>query len=262
MFEPIAFIIRPIVLLAVFCIGLRLLPCLEQRYPAHPKLMELDFEEVDPTFVDSLIAQTKELSEIGFDEPTLVQIPNFVPQVVLYLILLVNRQSGDKAMVTAIVSQRLVSPLQGLYLQFSTRFDSGEEFYTYNAPKIGAFLPHAKEVRTQVPSVEDAQELYRLHTFVMNKHQVQGKKVLYEPGQALDYLARFTFSFDEEVQRGWVFHDQESDTYRPTFKGACLFLWRLTEPFKALHQIALNRKAKNTLEEFRRASVSENQHEA
>jgi hypothetical protein len=195
------------------------------------------------------------LFKIGFDEPTLVQIPKFVPQVNSYLIMLVNRHTGDKAMVTALVSQRL----QLLYLEFTTRFGSGEVFNTLNATEIPAFPPYAKKVRTQVPAVDDAQELYRLHTFVMNKHQVQGEKVLYEPGQALDYLARFAFlkPFDEQVKRGWLFYDQESDSYRMTFKGAYPIVWGLMQPFKALRKMALNRRAKNILEEFHQASVSE-----
>jgi len=257
MFEPIAFFIWPLALLAVFCLGLPLLLCLEKRYPAHPKLMELDFEKIDSSLGDFLMTQTKALFKIGFDEPTLIQIPNFVPQVNSYLIMLVNRQTGDKAMVTALVSQGL----QLLYLEFTTGFDSGEVFNTHNATEIPAFPPYAKKVRTQVPAVDDAQELYRLHTFVMNKHQVQGRKVLYEPGQALDYLARFGF-FDEQVKGGWLFYDQESDSYRPTFKGACLIVWRLMQPFKALHKMALNRRAKNILKEFHRANESENLFEA
>src|SRR5258708_24573754 len=220
MFEPIAFFIWPLALLAVFCLGLPLLICLEHRYPAHPKLMELDFEEVDPSLGDFLMTQTKALFKIGFDEPTLVQIPNFVPQINSYLIMLVNRQSGDKTMVTALVSQGLVPPLQVLYLEFSTRFDSGEVFCTHNATEIQAFPPHPKEVPTQVPPVEDSQELYRLHTFVISKHQVQGKKVLYEPVQALAYFARFAFlkSCAQQIKTGWLLVHPQTDSEPPASK--------------------------------------------
>src|SRR5258707_11426229 len=140
MTEHLDFFIWPLALLAVYYLGFPLLIRLQQRFPAHPKLMELDFEKIDSSLGDFLMTQTKALFEIGFDEPTLVQIPNSAPHVNSYLIMLVNRHTGDKAMVTAIVSQGLV-PLQVLYLEFSTRFDSGEVFDTHNATEIPAFPP-------------------------------------------------------------------------------------------------------------------------
>jgi hypothetical protein len=209
------------------------------------------------------MTQTNALFEIGFDEPTLVRIPNQAPQVNAYLIMLTNRQTGDSAMVTAIVGEGIVR-LQALYVEFSTRFDSGEEFNTHNAPELLPFPPAPMAVRTQVPSLTDPQELYRLHSFVMSKFSLAGKKVLYEPGQAMEYLVRFAFleSYNRQVKRGWFYYDQENDLYRPTLRGAYRITWGLMQPFKALRKMALNRRAKSILKEFHRASESENLFEA
>jgi hypothetical protein len=256
--EHLELFIWSLALMPAYYVGFPLFMRWHGRYPAHPKTKELNFEKLGLSIAEFLMTQTKALFELGFDEPTMVQIPNAASYVNSFRILLVNRQTGDTAMVTAIVAQapmiagQPLFRLQALSVEFSTCFDSGEVFDTHNIPVILAFPPAPMTVRTQVPMVKDSHELFRLHTFVMTKHNPQGKKVLYEPGQGLDYLSRVAFlkPYDEQVKRGWLYYDQKNDLYRLTFKGAYLIGWRLMQPVKALLRIALNRKAKNTLEEF------------
>jgi hypothetical protein len=240
--------------LAYYYLGLPLLVGLRQSYPAPPTLTELDFEELDPSLAEFLTTRTRTLFELGFDEPTLVHVPDGAPNVTAYLIMLINRRTGDKAMVTAFVARGLV-PIQSLYVEFYTRFDTGEAFNTHNCRTLPAFPPAPLAVRTQAPSVDDPRELYRLHTFVMGKRDVRGKKLVYEKGQALDYLARFAFlkCYEEQVKRGWLRYDPESICYRPTFKGAYRVVWGLLQPFKALRTMALHRRARAILTEFHQA---------
>ena len=243
--------------LGYYYLVLPLLIGLRQRYPASPTLTELDFEELAPSLAEFLMTRTRTLYELGFDEPTLVQIPNATPNVRAYLIMLVNRRTGDKAMVTVLVGRAPI-PMHSLYVEFSTRTDSGEVFDTHNSRTLPAFPPAPLKVRTQVPSVDDLRELYQLHRFVMAKQDVHGKKVLYEPGQALDYLLRFAFVdvYEDKVKRGWLYFDQQSGCYRPTFKGSYLVVWGLLQPFKSLRTIALRRRARSILAEFRQACAA------
>lgn len=252
MAEPFDQLLLLLGLVPAYYLGIPLLVGLGQRYPASPNLTELDFEELEPSQAEFLMTRTRKLYELGFDEPTLVQIPNGAPHVTAYVIMLVNRRTGDKAMVSALVAEGPI-PLQTLYVEFSTRFDTGEVFDTHNSRIIPAFPPSPLAVRTQVPSVYDPRELYQLHNFVMAKHDVRGKKVVYEPGQALDYLLRFAFVkvYEDQVQRGWLYFDQRSGYYRPTFKGCYRIIGGLQQPVKALRTIALHRRARAILEEFR-----------
>ena len=252
MAEPFDQLLVFLALLLGYFLVLPIVVGLGQRYPASPMLTELDFDELERSQAEFLMTRTQTLYELGFDEPTLVQVCNGAPNVNAYVIMLVNRRTGDKAMVSALVAQGLI-PLQSLYVEFSTRFDTGEVFNTHNSRTLPAFPPAPLAVRTQVPSVNDLRELYRLHTFVMGKHDVRGKKVLYEPGQALDYLLRFAFVkvYENQVKRGWLYFEQRSGCYRPTFKGSYLIVGALQQPFKALRTMALNRRARAILEEFR-----------
>jgi hypothetical protein len=171
--------------------------------------------------------------------------------------MLVNRQTGDKAMVTAALGHG-VTQIQTCYVEFSTRFETGEVFNTLNSSELNAFRPGPKTTRTQVPLLGDPHVLYELHRFVMSKHGAGGRKVLYEPGEALDYLARFAFikSYEQQVERGWLYYDEGGDCYRPTLKGAYLMTWGLLQPFKAFRKSALHRRARQILEEFGQARAS------
>ena len=246
-----------LVLIALFYIGGPLLVRFRVRLPGHPKLLSLDMESLPPEIAKFLMARTRDLFELGFDEPTLVHLPNPAPHVTTYLILLVNRPAGDKALVTVVIGERAPYE-QSFHVEFSTRFESGAEFNTHNISLLLAFPPGPQAVRTQVPSLRDPVRLYELHNFVMNKHVIHGKKVLYQQGEALDYLARFTFvkSYEEQVQQGWLFYEEPRDMYRPTFKGAFLLAWGLVQPVKSLRKIALAWRARRILREFEQASAS------
>ena len=228
---------------------------LQQRYPATPVLNKLELDELDSPFTKFLITQSKALFELGFDEPTIVQIPELSHIVSAYLIMLVNRQSGDKAMITALWTSHGLVPLKARCVEFSTRFEGGEVFDTHNISQPLAFPPDPLAVRTQVPMLKDPRELYQLHTYVMNKHDVSGKKILYEPGEALEYLIRFVLikPYKEKVTRGWMYYDQQSDNFRLTLRGAYRVSWGLMQPFKALRAMALKRRARRILKEFHEA---------
>jgi hypothetical protein len=177
-----------------------------------------------------------------------------VPNVVNYLIMLINRESGDKAMVSAIIGTGVVRRLTS-YLEFSTRFESGQLFDTCNADELMVFPAGEKSVRTHVPSIREASELYRLHKYVMGKHAPTGHKVVYEPGGVFDYLIRYAFEepYAEQARRGWLYFDERLDLYKPTLKGAYLMTWGLLQPMKAIRRKLLERRNRPLLDEFERA---------
>src|ERR1700675_476644 len=91
------------IIVPVYYLGVPLLIRSQQRYPTHLELMELDFEELDPAIAKFIRTRSVSLSALGFDEPTLVQ--TGTPSVSAFLLMLVNRQTGDKAVVTALVGR-------------------------------------------------------------------------------------------------------------------------------------------------------------
>jgi hypothetical protein len=86
----------------------------------------------------------------------------------------------------------------------------------------------------------------------MDKHGATGRKVMYEPGKGLEFLSRMVLieSYEDFVRRGLMYHDQLTDCYRPTMKGAFLMTWALMQPIKAFRNMALKRKARKVVNEF------------
>jgi hypothetical protein len=249
--EPVIWLIA--VLLILFYIAAPLYVRFGTRHSANPSFGRLELEQLDPPVADFLRSHTLELLNLGFDELTLVHIPDATPHETSYLILLVNRQSGDKAMVTATIPKHsLVRPV--LYFEFSTRFENGTAFDTVNVQEL-LYPPDSETVRTQVPQVSDVRQLYQLHKYVMDKHGMVGGKVLFQPGKALDYLARFVFiqTFESKARRGLMFYDPGSNCYFLTLKGAFLMTWALLPPIKGFRYSMLRRRARKIMAEFEQA---------
>jgi hypothetical protein len=248
---PLILFLITAVLLILFYIGAPLYVRFGTRHSANPSFGRLELEQLDPPVAEFLKSHTLELLNLGFDELTLVHIPDATSHVTLYLMMLINRQRRDKAMVTAMIakSDNLVRPV--LYFEISTRFENGKVFDTHNCREL-MYPPDLETVRTQVPQVNDVSQLYELHKYVMDKHGMVGGKVLFEPGKALDYLARFTFieTFENYARRGLMFYDSPSNCYIPTLKGAFLMTWALLPPIKAFRYAILWRRARRIMAEF------------
>jgi len=254
MFGISGWLVWPPIVLAFYYLGLPLVIRNKQRYPAHPKLHEVDFETVDPQIAKFLRLQAKRLSNIGFDEETFVTIPKSSPIVSIYLVMLVNRLTGDRAKATVMVANA-VPPHVVCFIEFSTSFEGGEDFNTHNIAEPMVYPPDPGSVRTQVPTVKNARELFELHRFVVSRDVIGGKKIMYEPGQALAWLSRHAYeeSYEQKVKRGWLYYDQSTDCYRPTIRGLYRVAWRVMPPFKNLLISALRRRGERVLNEFREA---------
>ena len=243
---------------AIYYLGLPLLIYFQQRLEAHPQFTKLDFHQLSPATAEFLLERTKALLDVGFDEPTVVRMPNPLPNLTTNLIMLVNRATGDKAMVTSIFAEPAAAALKTLYVEFSTRFASGDVFNTLNSSELNAFPPSPNTVRTQAPRVTDTQQLFRLHQFVMNKYGAGGGKIVYDPEQSLDYLANTVLieSYEKQVKRGWLYYDDGADVYRPTILGAYLMTWGLLQPFKTVRKMLVRLRERRLLAEFEQATVS------
>jgi hypothetical protein len=238
-------------LILIFYLGLPLVIWLQQKMPAQPVLEELEFNHLTARHAEFLTRHTAALYDLGFDEPTIVQIPKPMANVSCFLVMMVNRKAGHKATVSLVIGHGAV-PIETSYVEYNTRFEAEETFNTLNSKELMAFRPGPSTVRTQVPSIESAEELYRVHEFVIDAQGVYGNKLVYEKGKALDYLANVVFikTYERQVERGLMWHDSRHDVYRFTMKGAYLVTWGLLPPFKALRMAAMRRRGARLVEEF------------
>jgi len=237
---------------AIYFLGTPLLVLIGQKMSASPDCDELKMHSLDPVLAQFLMEKTNALYELGFDEPTLIHLPAPMQGMKAYLVMLVNRPAGDKVMVTALVGEATIR-IQMCYVEYSTRYADGHCVDTLNGSELSAFQQGPQNIRTQVPSVTDVGELYRLHQFQMKASGITAKKVLYEPGQAVAYLKEYALkkSYDEQVAKGWLSYDAAGDCYRPTVKGAYLMTWGQLQPMKYFRQQAMRKREQQVLAEFR-----------
>jgi len=232
-------------------LGFPLVILLQQKMPARPLLEELNFNELSSSHAEFLTKYTAALYDLGFDEPTVIQIPKPMANVSCYLVMMVNRKAGHKATVSLVIGHGAVR-IETSYVEFNTSFETGEIFNTLNSRELMAFRPGPLTVRTQVPSIESADELYRIHQFMIDARGVYGTKLVYEKGKALDYLANVVFikTYERQVERGLMWHNSRHGVYRFTIKGAYLVTWGLLPPFKALRMAVMRRRGARLVEEF------------
>lgn len=238
--------------IAFYLLGTPLLILGTQKLFAAPVCEELQMHSLDPKLARFIMDKTNELFELGFDEPTLIHLPGASPGVNAYLVMLVNRPAGDKVMVSALVGEAAVA-IQTCYVEFSTRYENDCCVDTLNSEELSAFPTRPGNIRTQVPSITNVAELYRLHQYRMKTSGMSARKVLYEPGKAIEYLMKYAFkkSYDEQVNNGWLRYEAEGDCYRPTIKGAYLMSWGLIQPMKWFRMLAMRRKEREVLGEYR-----------
>lgn len=224
------------------------------RMATHPDFKQLDLKAIDPAIARFLAGHAATLLELGFDEPTHLRLPNAAPNLTGYLIVMVNRRTGDKVMVTVLIADT-VPRSEMWYVEFSTRYDSGEVFDTLNASELNPFPPGPQAVRTQVPGVRDVGDLLDLHRFVQAKHAPAGTPWVYEPGTVVEYLTEYAWSkpFDRQVARGTLYVNASGDAYRMTILGAYRIVSGLLQPIKALRELAMRREERRILSEFARA---------
>jgi hypothetical protein len=253
--EPLVWLL---VLIPLFYLWVPLIVMGRHRMPAHPPIQELELKTLPPDVAAFLMAKTRELFDLGFDEPSLVQIPDPAPNVNAYLALVVNRRAGDKAVVTTLVGHTQLA-LKAFYVEFGTRFDDDRVIHTLNLDDLSAFPPPPTVVRTQTPSVTNVRELYELHRYMIQKHvDVRGRPVVYPPGKAKEYLAEYAFErvYADLARRGWLVFDEPTDSYRPTLSGAYRITCGLLQPFKWFRMLAMRAREKQILQEFRRSRQS------
>jgi hypothetical protein len=224
-----------------------------QKMAAKPRFYPLQAGDLPEEAAAYLYGTTNALLNVGFIPAAYLSMPDQVPNVRTYLVMLVNRAEGDKAMVTQMYATTTgAARLATSYLEFSTRFENGQSIETLNSDTLNSFKAGADEVKTQAPAVKDPQELYRLHQYMMEKRARGGAKVVYDEGQEIPYLCRVIVeSYEQQVRFGWLSLSRSEEVYRPTWKGAFLMTWGLLWPVNALRKSLMRRNEQKALNAFR-----------
>ena len=259
--------------LALIYIGLPLLTLFSHKIQARPQFVPIDPSDVPPEVTRYFSTVVPELEKEGFHVSASLGMPNLMPNLRTFLVMLINRSAGDKALVTVIYSTNPAAPSTTMYVEFSTRFDSGEMFDTLNVKTLGAFQYAPQETKTRLPSVQDPRLLYQIHRWVMSRKKPAGSKVTYRENEAINYLTRAVIEECEgQVRFGRLKLQSEGAypsaplppvvpgnekfnsggaVYRPTVKGAFLMTWGLMWPISWIRKALMKAREQAILRAFR-----------
>jgi hypothetical protein len=224
-----------------------------QRMKADPALLEIDTRTLPAKAWEYLYNNVQAVINVGFKPIAYLAMPSPVTNVRTYLALLVNPDTDDMAMVTTIFADDGFTENSTLYVEYSTKFQSGRMFDTMNSKVLQSFPASALTKRTQTPSVKDPGELFRLHQWVMAQNGANEPKVKYdfnEPPPA--FIKRIlNESYEKQVKRGWLTYSPAAASFRPSFVGAYMMTWGLLWPISMIRTMMRNSEEAKVLQQFR-----------
>lgn len=256
-------IVGVLILAALVYVGIPLLIFFTQKMKGRPEMRTLTEADLPPQLTNYLYSTAASLREDGFSGEAYLSLPNPVHNVRAYLIMMANRETGDKAMVTIVTAGRNSIDQLTAYVEFSTRFASGRVYDTINSPAIGSFDPGPNTTVTQLWEVPDPHQLYRIHRHIltrMSPPEPGDVPVLYEKDEAVPYLRQVLMeSYQKEVNRGILRAVGSGDSieFMPTLYGAFKISYRQLPPFARMVRDRILKQAHAVLQSFLEAESPE-----
>src|SRR5262249_3754040 len=120
-------------LLALIYLGGPVLIKLKSRMSARPEFQPLDPSQVPRDAYQFLYEVSNTLAQEGFELAACATMPNQVPDITAYVVLMLNPKTKDKALVTVILSTNPAAPgVKTKYLEFNTKFEDKHSVNTMN----------------------------------------------------------------------------------------------------------------------------------
>jgi hypothetical protein len=237
-------------ILVYFTYQMKVTPTL---YPFVPSANSM-FKETFEHFANSYVA----LQKCGFDLLICLKMPGPVENVDCSLALLVNRQSRDMAMITAIDASGQSHTL--LYVEFVRRFRNGLVLQTNNSQQLSGLPDMPGHTTYRLPQVRDPAQLYLLHCKCVARTVPGAEPVLRLDeefrGDAIQYLlAVYPEALFDAEQRGIFYRPAGGDHFRCTLYGAFRLSWQEVWPISAIRRRRRDRAARELLEELSRTPL-------
>ena len=233
-----------------------------QKMEARPQFLPILPEAIPPSALTFLLNSADTLETCGFHPEAYLSLPNQMANIRVVLVLLVDRERGDKAAVTTILAKQPDGTEKAnSYVEFSTRFASGRLVDTMNSAVLGTFDPLPNETKTTFANQKDLHLLCNLHRFIISdveKIPASDAPVTYEPGKAVEYFTGVLVKgYDEQVERGVLRLDEKNGVYRPTIVGAYKMTWRLLFPLKQILTAKRDARARQILAEYQKRKAGD-----
>jgi hypothetical protein len=216
---------------------------------------EVAFQSFDPddpetpAVVQESIAETgRALAGEGFTPRAHLLTENESPHGLAFLTLFENCPARVLARLLTLYTGRGKALKRQTLLALSTEFADGTEIATNNSRALSNSPACPWRTVVNVPDVQDARELYRIHTDVVAHlsprsevcDPVQGDPAGHQQAYTNRERARF-------VECGYLYADPDADCYRATWKGAVLMAWKMLWPVSAVRRTRLRRRTEALL---------------
>jgi hypothetical protein len=221
---------------------------LTNRQCANPDFKPCGLGEL-PGEVSALFNETTgRLREEGFEPISCLWLPDHVPMVTCYALLLKNPHLHDLGLGIAI---HTTTGMKLHYVAFCSEFYDHTEITTNNCTEPGVFRKAPDKKLFSFPEIRDARHLYRAHRRLIERHAPGVESFLpCEGNEVLQVAHSITKELREQAEFGLLYLDAKRDLYRPTWKGAALMTWQLVPPVRAIRRARLRSSARRLQSEL------------
>lgn len=220
-----------------------------QRMPIEPHFVSAAAEHFTPEMRDTLHALIPEFQAEGFADPAGVCHGNASPGLRSVQTTLINRATGD----VAVILTATVGALRSTAIAVRSEFPDGRGVVTGSNRTLGIFPRDPNLDAANFPRVRDARTLCEIHRRRLarlgNTHAPRVAPA--PPGDEIAAVTRdWHREFARHVGNGYYVADTAAGIYRHTWKGAFFGTWKQLQPIKGLRLHLRDRRARRLLREL------------
>lgn len=229
-----------LVLVLALYVGAPLAVRLSLKQPARPRAVLVDAATLTPAVGGFLQTRALEIEKLGFERVPYYEV-DLGPNGIAYVCRLIDRANGDMAHATALCARSGEPRVK--YAGFVTRWASGSHAETTNSPVFSDLLPRPPYVRVRQVQEDSLAKLLAIHRGLAAETEKGSRKVLPEPGQEGEQLARAIVEpLETAAKAGTMALSADGAFYRPTLRGAFVMTWRMLPPLRQLASAARARE--------------------
>jgi len=211
-------------------------------------------EDLSPEMQEFLGQQVRGFRAEGFEAVSNVKMPDATPNAQSVLVLMVNRQKREVAVVTVVWALDLRTTV----FWIRTDFSDGTALVTGVNPRVAIFPRHPRGDPASFPWVKDAATLCEAHRRRLERSgRAAELQLVPAPGEEAKYLdEEKRQSNDWFVASGYIWRDEAAGVYRKTWKGTFLMTWKAMEPIKRWRVQLRDRRSRRLWRELGMATWS------
>ncbi|HKS29422.1 MAG TPA: hypothetical protein VJS44_16450 [Pyrinomonadaceae bacterium] len=229
---------------------------LTQKSQAYPEFTVVNPRDLPPQIFAAFSRSREILAGQGFETVACLHKSELTTNVRAYLLLLVNRQTKEAALVYDMLADAGISSIHRSIIEFNTELSNGVEICTNTGTDPNPYRTYPEKLIYQFPEVKNPWALYKIHRQMVQPHaEAPGVySVLPAEGDEIRSVSTsFTKTLMKQVEFGYLYLDEKASVFRPTIKGAILMTWKMAWPAGMIKRALIKRRARRIMSRFKYA---------